>query len=67
LSDFDNYNPAQGLEEPPGKISQIKNPVLEAVDDFRAILRAVKKNLILMEYLVFQTEIKARLASGSRL
>jgi len=65
LGDFDNYNPAQGVEEPPGKISQIKNPVPEAVDDFRAILRAVKKNLILMEFLVFKKEIKAGPAPGS--
>jgi len=35
LVDFDNYHPAQGVEEPPRKISQIKNPAPEASDDFR--------------------------------
>lgn len=49
LPDFDAYDPAAGRETPPGRISRITNPVPEAEDDFRAILRAVKKNLILAD------------------
>lgn len=49
LKDFSQYNPAAGSEIPPGKISHIKNLAVESEDDFRAILRAVKKNLILVD------------------
>ncbi|MGB9907769.1 MAG: hypothetical protein ACPLRR_10345 [Candidatus Saccharicenans sp.] len=53
LKDFENYQVRTGSENPSGPVSRIKNPVPESEDDFRAILRAVKKNLILMKYLVF--------------
>ena len=53
LKDFENYQVQTGSENPQGAISRIKNPVPEAADDFKAILRAVKKNLILMKFLVF--------------
>ncbi len=49
LKDFSGYSPATGREVPPGRISRITNPAPGAEDDFRAILRAVKKNLILAD------------------
>jgi len=49
LPDFDHYDVASGREVPPGKIARIKNPAPEAEDDFRATLRATKKNLILVD------------------
>lgn len=56
LQDFDNYQVQSRQEIPPGPISQIKNPVPDSEDDFRAILRAVKKNLVLMKFLVFNRQ-----------
>lgn len=53
LADFKNYDVRSGREIPPGPVSRIKNPAPEEEEDFRAILRAVKKNLVLMELLVF--------------
>jgi hypothetical protein len=47
LKDFYRYDPVSGRETPPGKISAIKNPAPDSADDFAAIMRAVKKNLIL--------------------
>jgi hypothetical protein len=49
LRDFDGYDVVSGTETPPGKIARIKNPMPEAADDFRATLRATKKNLILVD------------------
>ncbi len=49
LKDFADYSPAAGREDPPGRISRIANPAPESEDDFRAILRAVKKNLVLVD------------------
>ena len=49
LKDFYPYNVQTGKSLPPGKVDQIKNPVPEAEEDFRAALRAVKKNLILVD------------------
>ena len=49
LRDFYRYDPATGKESPSGKISRITNPAPESADDFKMILRAVKKNLILMD------------------
>jgi len=47
LTDFRQYNVVTG--ESQGKTSQIKAPVPELEHDFRAIMRAIKKNLILMD------------------
>lgn len=58
LKDFSGYQVQAGVETPPGPISRIMNPAPEAEDDFRAILRAVKKNLILMDFLVFNLQEK---------
>ncbi len=47
LRDFAQYSVAVGKAE--GKLSRIENPAPKAAIDFRAILRGVKKNLILMQ------------------
>jgi hypothetical protein len=49
LADFYRYDVVSGKEDPPGPISRIKNPDPEAEKDFRAALRATKKNLILVD------------------
>ncbi|WP_417914221.1 hypothetical protein [Candidatus Electronema sp. JM] len=53
LKDFYPYDVKAGKSVPPGKVDQIKNPVPEAEEDFRAALRATKKNLILMDQFVY--------------
>jgi hypothetical protein len=47
LKDFEQYDVITGKAA--GKVETIKNPAPEAEADFRAALRAAKKNLILME------------------
>jgi hypothetical protein len=54
LRDFDSYDPVSGKGG--GKVAQIRNPAAEAEADFRASLRALKKNLILMDEFVFAVE-----------
>lgn len=49
LRDFYNYDPVTGRETPSGKVSRINNPAPNSEDDFKVILRAVKKNLILID------------------
>lgn len=51
LREFDRYDVATGKAS--GKVDAISNPASEAEDNFRAALRAVKKNLILMDEFVF--------------
>ncbi len=51
LKDFEQYNVATGKAS--GRVEAIKNPAPEAEADFRAALRATKKNLILMDEFVF--------------
>ncbi|MDD5167676.1 MAG: hypothetical protein PHN75_02585 [Syntrophales bacterium] len=51
LKDFDHYDVVSGKAK--GKVEAIKNPAPEAETDFRAALRATKKNLILMDEFVF--------------
>ncbi len=59
LADFYNYDVATGLETPPGPVSRIKNPDPAAEKDFRAALRATKKNLILVdEFLLGNAHLK---------
>ena len=53
LKDFYNYDVLPGKTTGPGKVEEIKNPVPEAESDFRASLRAVKKNLILMDEFIY--------------
>lgn len=54
LKDFDSYDPVSGRGS--GKVAGIRNPAPEAEADFRAALRALKKNLILMDEFVFSLE-----------
>ncbi len=56
LKDLEQYDPLAGKGT--GKVGEIQNPVSEAETDFRAALRALKKNLILMDEFVFSTEGK---------
>jgi hypothetical protein len=54
LKDFEAYDPATGKAS--GKVAEIRNPAPEAEIDFRAALRALKKNLILIDEFVFSAE-----------
>ena len=54
LKDFNNYDVVSGRAS--GKVEGIKNPAPEAEADFRAALRATKKNLILMDEFVYLTQ-----------
>ena len=54
IKDFDHYDVASGKAS--GKAEAIKNPAPEAEADFRAALRATKKNLILMDEFVYSTQ-----------
>ena len=56
LNDFYPYDVQSGKSLPPGKVDQINNPAPEAEDDFRAALRATKKNLILMDEFVYSNK-----------
>jgi len=59
LEDFYRYDVVSGQEEPPGPVSRIKNPEPGSEKDFRAALRAVKKNLILVdEFLLGNPHLK---------
>ena len=49
LRDFYRYDVVSGKEVPPGPVSRIKNPDPVSNEDFRAALRATKKNLILVD------------------
>ncbi len=53
LKDFNNYDVVSGKAS--GKVERIKNPAPEAEADFRAALRATKKNLILMDEFVYSS------------
>ncbi len=59
LKDFYRYDVVTGREDPPGPISRIQNPDPDSERDFRAALRAVKKNLILVdEFLLGNRSLK---------
>ncbi|MBI5804704.1 hypothetical protein HZA73_01510 [candidate division TA06 bacterium] len=49
LRDFYQYDVVSGRESGSDMITAIKNPAPDAAPDFRAALRAVKKNLILVD------------------
>jgi hypothetical protein len=51
LKDFEQYDVISGKAS--GKVEAIKNPAPEAEADFRAALRATKKNLVLMDEFVY--------------
>jgi hypothetical protein len=52
LADFKDYAPKTGKSANP-KVTALKNPNPDDASDFNATLRAVKKNLILMDIFVF--------------
>jgi hypothetical protein len=54
LKDFELYDVVSGKSS--GKVEAIKNPAPEAETDFRAALRATKKNLILMDEFVYSPQ-----------
>jgi hypothetical protein len=54
LRDFYAYDVAAQKPLAPGKVEAIRNPAPEAEDDFKAILRATKKNLLLMDEFVYE-------------
>ncbi len=54
LKDFELYDVVSGKAS--GKVETIKNPAPEAEADFRAALRATKKNLILMDEFVYSVK-----------
>jgi hypothetical protein len=59
LADFYRYDVVSGREDPPGPVSRIKNPDPEAEKDFLAVLRATKKDLILVdEFLLGNAHLK---------
>jgi len=47
MKEFTSYNPSTGKQD--SSLSKIKNPAPKAENDFKATLRGVKKNLILMQ------------------
>jgi len=49
LKDFITYDVVTGLAKGNSRVAAIKNPAPEAESDFRAALRATKKNLILCD------------------
>lgn len=60
LEDFYKYDVVSGAEDPAGPISRIKNPDPGSEKDFRAALRAAKKNLILVdEFLLGNAHLKS--------
>ena len=49
LQDFDQYDVNAGSAKPGSRVAAIRNPAPDAEFDFRAALRATKKNLILCD------------------
>jgi hypothetical protein len=59
LEDFYKYDVVTGEAEPAGPVGRIKNPDPASEKDFRATLRAAKKNLILVdEFLLGNPHLK---------
>jgi hypothetical protein len=54
LKDFEQYDPVRGKGS--GRVAAIVNPAPEAVTDFYGLLRAVKKNLVLMDEFFYSVE-----------
>jgi len=54
LKDFEQYDTVNGKGS--GKVAALHNPAPEAVTDFLGLLRAVKKNLILMDEFFYSAE-----------
>jgi hypothetical protein len=58
LADLAAYDPLTGKISGEGPASSLRSPSPEADRDFRNVLRSVKKNLILMDELLFKREQK---------
>jgi len=56
LKGFETYDPVTGKGQ--GKAGEFHNPAPEAETDFRAALRALKKNLVLMDEFVYSAETR---------
>jgi hypothetical protein len=54
LKDFDAFDPVSGKGS--GRLAQFVNPAPDSETDFYSILRALKKNLIIMDVLVFSAK-----------
>jgi hypothetical protein len=54
LKDFDSFDPVSGKGS--GRLARIRNPDPEMETDFYGVLRALKKNLIVMDELVYSTK-----------
>jgi len=63
LKDFDAYDVASGKAS--GRTEAIRNPAPAAAVDFRAVLRAAKKNLVLMDQFVYQPGAAGEAATGT--
>lgn len=57
LKDFEGYDPAAGRAAPGSRPALLKVPA-KAGSDYAAVLRAVKKNLVLMDEFVFSKRVK---------
>ncbi len=64
LGDFAAYDVVGGRAS--GKVAAIGNPAPEAATDFRAAMRAVKKNLVLMDEFVLGNLFDAPAAGGAK-
>ena len=62
LKDFELYDVVSGKAF--GKVDAIKNPAPEAEADFRAALRATKKNLILMDEFIYSPQAVSSIPGG---
>ena len=57
LKDFNGYDVVTGKSTPGSRVGKIANSSHEAGDDFKSILRGVKKNLILMDEFVYANKV----------
>jgi hypothetical protein len=57
LADFDGFDAAGG--RPGGRLARLCNPVPEMETDFYGVLRALKKNLVLMHEVVYREREEA--------
>ena len=56
LADFDAFDPASGQGS--GRLARVRNPAPELETDFYGVLRALKKNLVLMDEIVYNGKRK---------
>lgn len=54
IKDFDSYDPVSGKGS--GRLAKVHNPAPDMETDFYGILRALKKNLVLMDELVYSSK-----------